>query len=367
MISGSVIVCEQGNGHIMQYSEQGVQLPEQGESNPKISDLIVQLNWDDLQLLNEVASQCSFRKAAIRMRLSVNTVRARIDRLEAALRTTVFRRGSAGVMITAEGQTVLQIAARMQAASVHLPLGRGDRSLVKDGELRICASEGLATFWLTPRLLELKKQLPELIISLESTSDQTRLTPDNHDLSIGFVRPSQMSMVTSKIGTVHMMPFASDGYIRNFGMPQTIDDLSAHQCVQQDAPGLSYDTLRYFLGESQAREVVTFRVSSSYSLFWAVASGIGIGALPTYIRAISKRVQPIDVPIRPRFELWLSYKEEARRSDPVRIANRWVRSCFDPQVYPWFRDEFVHPADFEPLVEDRQVIPIFDHLIDEAH
>ena len=351
---------------MMQYSEQGVHPIEQGKTRNQIKDLIVQLKWDDLQLLNEVACQCSFRKAALKLKLSVNTVRARVDRLEAALQTIVFRRAVSGLSITAEGHNVLKIAGTMQVASSNLPRGLGNRSLVKSGELRICASEGLATFWLTPRLMELKRQLPELIISLESSADQTRLTPDDYDLSIGFVRPTLLSMVTAKIGTVHMIPFASDDYLRSFGTPLTIDDLAGHQCVQQDAPGLSYDALRYFLGESQAHDVVSFRVSSSYSLFWAVASGIGIGALPTYIRAISKRVQPIDVPIRPRFELWMSYKDEARTSEPVRVAASWARQCFDPVAYPWFRDEFVHPDDFESGPDDSQVIPIFDHLIDGA-
>jgi DNA-binding transcriptional LysR family regulator len=367
MISDSVTVCEQENGRMMQYSEQGVQLTEQIENVAQMRALLSKLNWNDLHLMREVSGHGSFRKAAVNLRLSINTVRARIDRLEAALKTTLFRRGKNGLTITAEGRTVLQIVCNMQAASFDLPVGKGNQSLVKDGELRICASEGLATFWLTPRLLDLKRRLPDLIISLESSSDQTRIKPDDYDLSIGFVRPSQFSMVTAKIGTVHMMPFASDGYLRNFGTPTTIDDLTGHQCVQQEAPGLSYNALRFFLGESQANKVVSFRVSSSYSLFWAVASGIGIGALPTYIRAISKRVQPVDVSIRPRFELWLSYKEEAKKSQPVNVAASWARQCFDPVAYPWFRDEFIHPDDFEPEMEDSQVIPIFDHLIDETH
>jgi LysR substrate binding domain len=109
---------------------------------------------------------------------------------------------------------------------------------------------------------------------------------------------------------------------------------------------------------------VTFRVSSSYSLFWAVASGVGIGALPTYIRAISKRVHPISLPIQLKFDIWMSYSRAARKSRPVRIAIDWIRSSFNPARYPWFADEFVHPNAFGEIVHDSQVIPIFDHLID---
>ena len=113
----------------MQYSEQGDQSPEQHKSATKINDLVVQLKWDDLQLLGEVASQRSFRKAALKLKLSVNTVRARVDRLEAALQTIVFRRAVSGLSITAEGHTILKIATKMQVTSSNLPYGLGNRSL----------------------------------------------------------------------------------------------------------------------------------------------------------------------------------------------------------------------------------------------
>ena len=47
------------------------------------------LNWDDLNFFRSIAPERSFRRAAARHNLSVNTIRSRIDRLAQALGMTL--------------------------------------------------------------------------------------------------------------------------------------------------------------------------------------------------------------------------------------------------------------------------------------
>jgi DNA-binding transcriptional LysR family regulator len=377
MIFNFLSLCDGVENGVIQNSEQGVQIDEhtnsgaQKQASPVTQDEIIalldQVNWDDLNVVREVAKHRSLRAASAALKISINTVRGRIERLETAIQTTIFKRNKGGVVITAEGHTVLDIAEKMRSLSAQLPRGEGNRVLVRDGEIRICASEGIGTFWLTPRLLELKKLLPDLVVSLDSFSDQHRVASEIYDITVGFVRPTEQSAIISRIGTVHMMPFASEAYVSQHGAPLNFDEVVGHQCIQQDAPGLNYDALRFFLGEERLKDVVSLRVGSSYSLFWAIASGFGIGALPTYIRSISKRVIPIDLPIQLKFDLWMTYSAASRRSDPIRIAANWLRSSFDPIEYPWFSEKFIHPDSFSAQTdcEATRVVPIFDHLIDD--
>ncbi len=360
MVSESVRLSDEDGGNAIQIPERGVHPVEQ----EAIVALLDRVRWDDLHVLRAMAASPSIRRSATDLGLSPNTVRARISRLEEALGTTLFFRDRNGLRITDEGRVVVKVANEMRVASVNLPMGEGNNALVKSGEIRICASEGIGTFWLTPRLLQLKQALPDLLVSLDSFSDQTVISPREHDISIGFSRPNDQEAVVAKIGTIHVIPFASEAYIQSFGRPTTLNDISGHQCVQQDAPGLSYDALSLFLGAEETQRTVSIRVSSSYSLFWAVASGVGIGALPTYIRAISKRVYPVDLPIQLKFDLWMSYNRAARKSRPLRVAIDWLRASFNPTLYPWFAEQFVHPNEFGDIIEDSQVVPIFDHLID---
>ena len=361
MVSDSVTLVDALQGEAIQNTERGVQF----RAPPSLCNLLDRVNWEDLHVLRNVADAVSLRRAALNLGVSINTVRARIARLETALNTTLFARDHHGLHITAEGRAVLSIANEIRSISSGLPSDQGNNILVKHGEIRICASEGVGTFWLTPRLPELKLSVPDILVSLHSFVDQKQIKPGDYDIAIGFERPDDPETIVSKLATLHFMPFASEQYIHEFGMPENLDDMLGHQCIQQDAPGLNYDAMRFFFTTEMMKRLVSIKVSSSYSLFWAVASGVGIGALPTYARAISKKVHPLDLPIRMKFDLWLSYGRGSRSSAPVRAAINWLRASFDADRYPWFSEKFVHPDEFDDPTRDIHVVPMFDHLVDD--
>lgn len=361
MVSDSVTLEDALQAEAIQNTERGVQF----RASPPLRNLLDRVNWDDLHVLRNVADAVSLRRAALDLGLSVNTVRSRIARLETALNTTMFARDRHGFHITAEGRTVLSVANEIRSISAGLPAGQGNNILVRHGEIRICASEGVGTFWLTPRLPELKMSLPDIVVSLHSFVDQKQIKPGDYDIAIGFERPDDPEVIVAKLATLHFMPFASEQYIRQFGMPKNLDDMVGHQCIQQDAPGLNYDAMRFFFTTEVMKRLVSIKVSSSYSLYWAVASGVGIGALPTYAWAISKKVRPLDLPIQMKFDLWMSYSRSSRASAPVRAAIDWLRASFDAERYPWFGEKFVHPNAFDDPLGDVHVVTMFDHLVDD--
>jgi len=360
MVSSSVTLSERQKIEALQLSER----PVRKFDHSQLQAVLAKVRWDDLHTFHDLASQPSIRKAARSLGIAPNTIRARITRLEHDLGTLLFLRDREGLHLTVDGEMVVDVARDMRSHSAGLPFGNGNHALVNAGQIRICASEGLGTFWLTPRLPKLKAQVPDLVVALDSYSNQDEILPARHDVAVGFARPTDPDLIVARLGFVHMIPFASEDYIRRRGAPCNFEDAIGHDCIQQEASGLNYDALRLFMGDSLTDQLVNFRVSSSYSLFWAIASGLGIGALPTYIRSLSRKVIPVPLPIQLKFEIWMSYNRGARDSVPLRAAVNWLRSCFDPQLFPWFGEEFVHPDQFNASYEDSQVIPLFDHLID---
>ncbi len=362
MVSESLTLVERNSRGVIQKPERGVPLAE----HQRILAQLDRVHWDDLHAMRGVAEHSSFRRAAANLKLSLNTLRARVSRLELSINTKIFVRDRYGTRLTPEGRIVLQVASEMRAISTYLPVDAGNNALLHEGEIRLCASEGLASFWLMPRLMELKRALPELIVALDSFSNQDHINPSQSDISIGFSPATDPDAIVCKVGTVHMMPFASEGYLAECGEPMAIDDVQGHRCVHLEANGLRYDALSMFLGTQQAAKVVSTRVNSSHSLFWAIANGVGIGALPTYICAISDQVRPIALPIRLKFDIWMSFNSSAKDSIPVRKAIDWVRRSFDPTRYPWFSDRFVSPDRFGDFADLKQTLPIFEQLIDDA-
>jgi DNA-binding transcriptional LysR family regulator len=359
-LSDSLTIGSPGALADIQLSARGVRKID----TTKVTELLDRVRWDDLQTLRLLSSRRSFRSAAESMSLSVNTLRSRLDRLEKALATTLFARSSDGLELTADGRAVVDVAQSMYSASAQLPRGRGNRVLVHEEKLSICASEGVGTFWLTPRLLDLRQRLNGMTVSLDCFSDQSKLQPREHDISVGFERPTDPDAVSFRAATMHMVPYASHDYIARHGEPTSLDEIEGHKCIQQDAPGLNYDILQHFLGTESMKTVTQFRVNSSFALFWAVSSGIGIAGLPTYISGLSNRIRPLNMPIRLKFDLWISYHGSSRGSWPVRLGVDWLRDSFDSRRYPWFREAFVDPSDIdvEPLAVDS--FGLLDHLVD---
>jgi DNA-binding transcriptional LysR family regulator len=349
-----------GAGSVVQFFERGVQKID----TQRVRLLLDRVRWDDLHALRYIADRRSFRSAAETMGISLNTVRARLARLEQSLGITLFARKKEGLEITAAGRSVLDIAESMFTVSEQLPRASGNRILARDGQLSICASEGIASFWLSPKLMALRDQLDGLLVSLDSFSDQSKLVPSEHDISIGFAQPADLDTVSFKIATVHMIPYASLDYLEQHGEPSSLDEISGHKCVQQLAPGLKYDILDHFLGSEATGAAVQYRVNSSFALLWAVTSGVGIAGLPTYVSTLSDQIRPVNLPIRLKFDLWASYHSSSRESQPVKTAIKWLKSCFDPVRYPWFMNHFVHPSEVGFFEFDQGTARMFDHLID---
>lgn len=340
----------------IQKIEQGVQGPEHLLI---ASSFLSEIHWNDLDLFKTVAAAGSLRKAAHRLGISVNTVRARISRLEETLKTTLFLRRREGLSLSSEGKRVLEVALEMHSLSARIHTGETKGLLARPGEFRIASSEGVGEFWLTPRLASLQERLPGLVVSLHNDFDQRRIHTERHDIALSFTRTSDPDMVVSRIATLHFALYASERYLTRFGEPRSLDEAANHRLVIQDAPGLNAESLKLFVGELEAARLAIVKVNTSYSLYWAVANGVGIGALPTYVRAISRNVRPLDLPVQLRFDLWLSYHRSARQSSEVRIAVDWLREAFDTTRYPWFSEKFIHPNQFDTLLEDAAVYALF--------
>jgi hypothetical protein len=83
--------------------------------------------------------------------------------------------------------------------------------------------------------------------------------------------------------------------------------------------------------------------------------------MPTFVRAITSSVIPLDPPLNLRFDLLCTYHPSARRSPAVVASMKWLRECFDGANQPWFRSEFVHPRDFAPSL-GANIVSLFDGL-----
>jgi DNA-binding transcriptional LysR family regulator len=300
-------------------------------------------NWETVRAFLEVTRSGSFRSAAQTLHVSVNTLRRQIEEFEAETGIKIFTRHADGVRITKEAESLLTAAKRMEAAAFDMRrLHALDQTLC--GEVRLSVTEGLGTFWITPRVVEFQQNYPGLLIDLQCVMRPADVMRLESDICIQITPPAVQDLRVVKLGRIHAMPFASPDYLARYGHPHGLDDLAGHHVVLQvseqiDALGFA----RLFPGVSQVG-LVSIRTNVSSAHYWAIANGAGIGILPTYI-APTKTVEPVDIDLRFSQDIHLVYHPDLAKIPRVRLVIDWLVEVFSSRRYPWFSDDFIHPRD----------------------
>jgi DNA-binding transcriptional LysR family regulator len=324
---------------------------------------IDRLSWDTMRLLLALAEAGSFRAAALTAGVSLNTIRTKIDRLERQFGTPLLRRSVEGVTLTQEGHELVSIARQMAA------LGNSARRVQQAGlerpqsTVRITVTEGLGTFWLVPRLVEFRANHPAIRVALNCDMAPPDVLFRDVDIGVQLVKPTSPDLIVQRIGTMHLMPFAADSYLREYGTPKSIADAAEHRLVWQEADQVATEALPLFVDPMIADSMIAVATNTSSAHYWAVAKGAGIGFLPTYARALSRSARPLDIGVHLRRDIYLVHHPDAIRFPEVRQALDWLRASFDKTKFPWFADEFIHPNEFEARFTDSVVVNLFEGFI----
>src|SRR5262249_37413018 len=159
-------------------------------------------DWESVRIFLEVARASSFRTAASRLRMTGHGIARRIEQLEHQIGAILFTRHRYGVRLTTAGHQLLSCAEQMEEASLGFVRRRGMLAQPLRGEVRIACTEGLGTFWVTPRLLEFVRAHPQILVDLHCSM----LRPDDlvaraqADLAIQIEQPERRDLIIRRIG-----------------------------------------------------------------------------------------------------------------------------------------------------------------------
>ncbi|MCJ2015652.1 LysR family transcriptional regulator [Methylobacterium sp. J-076] len=322
----------------------------------------VQLDWQSLFVFLEVERAGSFRAASLRLGLSINAIRRRVEQLEAVVGAPLITRHVDGVRLTGEGRHVLQAAAAMENAAFGVQRLREASAFAETGEVRIAVTEGLGAFWIAPQLVEFQRANPRLTVDLRCAMESADVLRLEADVAVQLTRPTSPDLRVVKLGRMHVMPYAAHSYAELYGLPETAAYLAHHRIVvQAGGQTVSLEEYARSVPGFPAQVPVTLKVNTSSAYYWAIARGAGLGLMPTYASASGARVMPVDNLGRFSLDIWLTYHPDAERIGRVRRVIDWLRSAFSAARYPWFGDEFIHPRD----LPSRARLPTADDLMPE--
>lgn len=305
-------------------------------------------DWNSIRILLVVSRVASFRKAAEELGIAINTVRRTILRLEDQLGYALLHRESDGVRLTIEGRRVVTAARDVESSVSDMWRIAALAEKAANGPIRLAITEGLGTFWLTPRIVKYMDDTnAQNRIELQCAMRSVDVMRLEADISIQLVKPERPELITKRLGYLHMVPFASASYIEQHGAPKNLIELAEHRIVEQETDQLKGYGLERIYGQQVAERMVRLKTNFSSAHYWAIAKGAGIGLLPNYARAIGGDVVSVNFGTTFMAEIWLTTHPEIMKSPRHRQFIDFLTDAFDAAKYPWFGDKLLMPSDIE--------------------
>ncbi|MDK3018494.1 LysR family transcriptional regulator [Pseudodonghicola flavimaris] len=285
------------------------------------------MDWDKLRIFHAVADAGSLTHAGDRLNLSQSAVSRQIRALEESLNTTLFHRHARGLILTEQGELLFDatssMSKRLEAASARIR----DSEEEVFGELKVTTTTGFGTLWLAPRLPKLFEKFPDLKIDLMLEERVLDLPMREADVAIRMKEPSQADLIRKRLMTVQMQLYASRDYLDRSGEPKSLDDMSDHRlvCQNANAPQVGAGALLVQqLISNNPHSLLT--VNNYFGVLQGVLHDLGIGVLPDYLTEdfphlvrVLPEIESAEVPV------FLAYPEELRHSKRIAAFRDFVQ------------------------------------------
>lgn len=319
---------------------------KKSDGSPSIASQ--RFDWSDLRIFLHVAEAQSLTAAAKTLGLTQPTVTQRVQTLEDRLQARLFVRSSQGVTLTDAGKQILEQARSMERAARDVDRFVRERDNVLEGRVKLAAPDGIAGFWIAPKLPEFFRLNPEISLSIDAGFWPDDPVRSELDVSLQYESTQQGDFVVQPVGTLHYAPFATRRYLDLYGQPKTLSDLLRHRVIAHSAVRFQEDTWDPRMAAVRTLAEGATDTNCSATVIMAVQAGAAIGQLPTCAaRFMPDLVMLSEAPIASP-KLLLAYRVEVGRIARVKRVIDWIKSVFDPTDNPWFRSEFIHPREFEP-------------------
>lgn len=275
-------------------------------------------DWSLWRSFAAVVETGSLSAAARALGLSQPTLGRHVEALEQALGVTLFERTLAGLKATETALRLYEpvLGAQRSLAEASL-MAEGAQAALK-GTVRITASEVVSQFVLPQMLVPIRTEFPDIAIELVPTDSTENLLLREADIAIRMFRPTQLELVTRKLGEIAIVCCAHESYLDRRGTPQTIEELYGHDMIGLDRSDLML-RVATLLGFPLRRDDFALRTDDQPLMWELLRAGLGIGFGQEQLVADTPGMRAILPQLRPPgLEVWLTTHRELFTSGRIR-------------------------------------------------
>ena len=282
----------------------------------------MQAHWDDFRFVKAVADRQGLTGAAEALGIDHSTAFRRLGAIEKAVGVPLFERRRGGYTVTAAGEAMRAVAARMEADADRFAREMAGQSDAVAGELRITAPTSFAGTFLMPILAEFARKHPAVRIQLILAEETLNLSRRDADVALRASRGPDETLVGRRLTGVGWALYGARG--------RPVGPLAEERWV-----GLSETVaggiFSRFLTRQATPDQVALCLNGVPGLREAVAFGIGIGHLPCVEGDADPRLQRLgEVEPDLQTDLWALTHQDLRRSARVRAFMDHVAAAIAP-------------------------------------
>jgi DNA-binding transcriptional LysR family regulator len=185
----------------------------------------------ELLVFQAVAKHASYARAAEELGLSPSGLSRVVSRLEERLGARLFQRTTRKLSLTEAGTVFAARTSQILADLADAEAEVQNAAARPKGTLRVTASVAFGQVYLAPMLSELLGRYPELSTEMVLTNRFVDLIDEGIDLAIRIGTLSDSRLVARRLCTNRRVLVAAPSYLERRGMPESVEDLTRHDCV----------------------------------------------------------------------------------------------------------------------------------------
>jgi DNA-binding transcriptional LysR family regulator len=276
-------------------------------------------DWNDLKYFLACWRAGSLAGAGRLLKVDQTTVGRRLTAFEESLATRLFDRTSDGFVLTATGESLLETAQAVEQGMIDLERRASGQDARLSGVVRLATSETLAAAFLARLLASLHEEHPDIALELVTGNPSLNLLKREADVALrAGARPTQLSLIARRLGTVPWRLYVSEPY-RRTRPTGPAGPLDGHEVIAYIEEMAQIPAARW-LAEHEAGARVVMHANSILTAQQACQGGWGVACLPTFLGdASASLVRLMEEPVWAA-ELWLVVHPDLARNARVRAV-----------------------------------------------
>lgn len=221
----------------------------------------------------------SFSAAARLINISASKISKQITYLEEELNIKLFIRSTKQLILTEKGQRLYEKVGSLFNELKEIKEIAVEEAPLLHGTFKLCLTVSPAVLYLTSLTTQFIKNNPKIEVNLRVGSDILDICDYAFDLAISFDVINSSNMVCKKLFSVQRNIFASPDYINDYGTPNTVSELSNHNCLVNTLYGLQN---KWILNKGIIHVSGNFKSNNADVLKQAALNGMGLLWVPDF-------------------------------------------------------------------------------------